>query len=322
MASPPLWTPFDDDNRRFYRILTRVFAIFSVVFVTMPFFPVPHQVREQPAAEVIPVAKLLLEPPPRRIPPPVPPAPVKLEPIKPAPVEAPPVKASPKPAPPVPQPPKPPKQEAAPKAPLNPKESVARVGLLAMRNDLVSLRESTTLHRFNDTQNPMIRSVPMTKGITSGVTVSDVGKGSGGIDVSRLSQTVGRAELGGHTATAVSAGSITGGEGGADDGSGTHGKRSRGRTIEEIQLTLQSHKGTFDILYSKELRTNPALRGRVVFELTIAPSGEVVQCRILGTELNAPELERRFVVKLRSIPFGVKNVETTVISYPLDFSPS
>lgn len=314
MASPPLWTPFDDDNRRFYRILTRVFAIFSVVFVVMPFLPVPHIVRDQPDPMVMPVAKLLLKPPPpRHIPPPV-------TPVPPAPVEAPPVpvKASPKPAP---LPPKPQQQEIVAKAPLTPKESVARVGLLAMRNDLVSLRESTTLHRFNDTQNPMIRSVPMTKGMTTGVSVSDVAKGSGGIDISRLSQNVGKAELGGHTATAVSAGSIAG-EGGTDDGSGTNGKRSRGRTIEEIQLTLQAHKGTFDILYSKELRTNPALRGRVVFELTITPSGEVVQCRILGTELNAPELERRFVVKLRSIPFGVKNVETTVISYPLDFSPS
>lgn len=283
--------------------------------VVMPFLPVPEVLREQPDVLVVPVAKLLLEQP-KRSPAPVPPAPVKA-----APIEAPLAKVTPKPVPPAPSQPQ--KREVTPKAPVSPKESVARVGLLAMRGDLMQLRESTTLKRFSEAPNSLIRSVPApTKTSVAGVPVTDAASGSGGIDVSRLSQNVGKADLGAHIATSVSSATIVGGEGNFSDGSGTHGKRNRGRTIEEIQLTLQAHKGTFDILYSKELRSNPALRGRVVFELTIAPSGEVMQCKILGSELNAPELERRFVVKLRSIGFGAKSVDTTVISYPLEFSPA
>ena len=307
------WTSFDEDNRRFRRVLVPLLAIFTVLSLIMPFLPVPQLTRERQEALPPRLAKVIME---QRKPIPPPPPPVQVQPIQ---AEKPPPKPEPKAEP--KSEPKgvaaPPKQSAAPKPVPTAKEAVARVGLLAMRNELAELRESNTLRSFKDAPNQLIRSAPAKANVAAPI-VEDVSLGSGGIDVSRLSRNVGKTELAGHSTAAVSAGAA----GGNDETVGNNKKRSRGRTVEDIQLTLQSHKGSFDILYSKALRNNSALKGRVVFELTIAPSGEVVQCKILGSELNEPELERRFLVKLRSINFGVKDVETTVISYPLDFFPS
>ena len=51
------------------------------------------------------------------------------------------------------------------------------------------------------------------------------------------------------------------------------------------------NKGAIDAMYARALRDNPALQGKVVIELTIAPSGDITAARILSSELNDPEFE-------------------------------
>lgn len=64
------------------------------------------------------------------------------------------------------------------------------------------------------------------------------------------------------------------------------------------------------------------LQGKVVLELKIAPSGEVVACRIVESELGEPDLERKLVARVRQFHFGAKEVEPMVVSWPVDFLPS
>ncbi|MFQ5487239.1 MAG: AgmX/PglI C-terminal domain-containing protein, partial [Gammaproteobacteria bacterium] len=70
------------------------------------------------------------------------------------------------------------------------------------------------------------------------------------------------------------------------------------------------------------LRKNPALAGKVVLQLTIAPSGEVTACEIVSSELQDPLLERKLVARVLLFDFGEKDVPEVTISYPLEFFPS
>jgi protein TonB len=66
----------------------------------------------------------------------------------------------------------------------------------------------------------------------------------------------------------------------------------------------------------------PSLQVKVVLELKIAPSGEVLECRIASRELNAAELERKLLARIRQFEFGAKDVEQMVVTWPVDFLPS
>jgi TonB family protein len=59
-----------------------------------------------------------------------------------------------------------------------------------------------------------------------------------------------------------------------------------------------------------------------VLELKIAPSGEVLDCRVASSELHASELERKLLARVRQFDFGPKEVETMVVTWPVDFLPS
>ena len=64
---------------------------------------------------------------------------------------------------------------------------------------------------------------------------------------------------------------------------GGSGKASR--SLEDVRLVFERNKGSIYAIYNRALREDPALQGKVVVELRIAPSGEVMDCRIVSTEL-------------------------------------
>ena len=101
---------------------------------------------------------------------------------------------------------------------------------------------------------------------------------------------------------------------------GGSGKASR--SIEEIKLVFERNKGAIYAIYNRALRDDPALQGKVVLELKIAPSGEVVDVRIVSSELKAAELERKLLARIRQFDFGAKDVDLMVVTWPVDFLPS
>ena len=101
---------------------------------------------------------------------------------------------------------------------------------------------------------------------------------------------------------------------------GGSGKASR--SIEEIKLVFERNKGAIYAIYNRALREDPALQGKVVLSLTIAPSGQVVDLKIASSELHAPDLEAKLLARIRQFDFGAKDVAQMVVTWPVDFLPS
>ena len=74
---------------------------------------------------------------------------------------------------------------------------------------------------------------------------------------------------------------------GAGRGGALHkgGSGKASRSIEEIKLVFERNKGAIYAIYNRALREDPSLQGKVVLELKIAPSGEVVDVKVLSSEL-------------------------------------
>ena len=63
------------------------------------------------------------------------------------------------------------------------------------------------------------------------------------------------------------------------------------------------NKGALYALYGRALREKPELAGKLVLEFTIAPTGEITNVRVVSSELNDPELEKKIVARVRQIRF-------------------
>ena len=94
------------------------------------------------------------------------------------------------------------------------------------------------------------------------------------------------------------------------------------RTKEEIVIVFDKNKGSIFNIYHKALRKDSTLEGKVVFELEIAPAGQVSSVRVVYSELNAPEIENKLADKIKGYNFGTKKVEALIVNYPIQFFPS
>jgi protein TonB len=119
-------------------------------------------------------------------------------------------------------------------------------------------------------------------------------------------------------------GGVKGDGTGAGRGGSLHkgGSGKASRSIEEIKLVFERNKGAIYAIYNRALREDPSLQGKVVVELKIAPSGEVVDVRVLSSELKASDLERKLLARIKGFDFGNKDVDIMVVSWPVDFLPS
>lgn len=300
---------FDDslEDKRFKRILLWVILSILVVGLIVPFLPVFEVERE--VKEKIPprIAKVLMEK--KQAPPP--PPPIK----KPATKKPDPEKVIDKK--------KAPPKKVVKKTPPQVKkkksvqERVAKVGLLALKNQLLELREDPVLNRIARKDRKLTKNVKSSSKPTRASVIKNTTKGSGGIDVSKLSKKTTHTTLAKRTLSKVTTDIQTGGE---DKPLGK--ENIKGRSLESIRLVIERVKGSLQTLYMRQLRKTPGIQGTVLFDFTIASSGEVVSCKIVESELNSPRLERKFVIKLKSINFGEEDVGEVLIRYPLDFLPS
>ncbi|MDE2161485.1 MAG: TonB family protein, partial [Burkholderiales bacterium] len=110
------------------------------------------------------------------------------------------------------------------------------------------------------------------------------------------------------------------GAGGGDGATPGHGHASR--PIEDIRLAFERNKGAIYALYTRALRVDPSLHGKVVVELTITPGGQVSAARIVSSELHDDELERKLLARIRLFEFGARAVEPLILTWPLDFLPA
>ncbi|HSX49660.1 MAG TPA: AgmX/PglI C-terminal domain-containing protein [Cellvibrio sp.] len=93
------------------------------------------------------------------------------------------------------------------------------------------------------------------------------------------------------------------------------------RTTDDVALVFNKNKTSLYSLYDRERRKNVGLKGRIVFQLTIAPSGKVTDVKIISSELNNPALEARIISRIKMFIFSPSNGGPITINYPVEFLP-
>ncbi len=294
------WSPTEEIERRFRKVLRNILILFAALALLIPLLPVPQkaQVQQPPIPDRI--VKLVIE---KKLPPPPPPPSPKVEP-----------RELPQPVQKVEQPRPQPRQPDA-------REKAQSAGLLKLQDQLADLRDNSVLDKAAMTRNLTGKVGESTASERSLIT-SKVGASSGGINTAALSRGYGggAGSLTGHTTTQVTSATLAAQ---ASDGvrRGT-GSSKASRSREEIELVFDRNKSAIYAIYSRALRDKPDLKGKLVLELTIAPSGEITDCRVLSSELNDPDLERKLVARVKSFRFEARDVETITTTKPIDFFPA
>lgn len=194
-------------------------------------------------------------------------------------------------------------------------------GLLKYQDELADLRQDMNVN-VGATRN-LTGAVGADSHAERSLITSNIGSGSGGISAASVSRGfgTGAGSLTGHQTTAVT--STLAREGLDARGPTRSGSSSKpARSLEEIELVFDRNKGAIYALYSRELRQHPELQGKLVLQFTIAPSGEVTMCRVVSSDLNDPELERKIIARVRLFRFEPKDVAPVTTTKPIDFFPA
>ncbi len=286
----------DNEVERTYRFRQKIaLAVVLVVGLIIALIPRVEAPRSSPADLPERVVQLIVETP---IPPPPPPPP---------PPEVKPQQVSPQPS------------RVPNKTPVDTQQRVRNTGMLALQDELAELREP------QDFEQPKPEDVDQGTEVRSerNLITSTVGSASSGINTAAMSRGFGggAGAIGTHTTTTVAApSSVVGkGRGGAVQRGGS-GKASRSR--EEIETVFDRNKGALYALYTRALRENPELQGKLVLELTIAPSGDITLCRVVSSELKDPDLEAKIVSRVRLFKFEAKDVASMTATKLLEFFPA
>ena len=282
------WSPSEEMERRFRAILRNLAIVFAIIAVLMPFLP-RHKIAVNTDSLPERVVQLVMEPPP---PPPPPPPPKPEKPLEKAPV-------TPKPV-----------------VPVDPRVKAQKNA--AVFDQLAALRD-VDMDKFAKNQ-PKTTDPGDVSVVSRNIISSKIGGTSGGINApSSSGLAAGSGSLRGIYTTQVKDPNM-GASGQAATRAGGSGKASR--SADEIALVFTKNKGAIDAMYARALRDNPALQGKVVLELVIAPSGDITAARIISSDLNDKEFESKLLARIRLFKFDAKDVGTLTATKPIDFFPA
>lgn len=294
------WEGDVEAARRFRRLVLIGLAVLLVMGTLIPFLRLPEPRADIEAVEPR-LARLMIEERPQPPPPPPPP---------PRPVE--------------PQRTTTPQQQ--PQRPVDRQAQARReaeqAGLLRLQDELADLRRQMQDEPVGQTRN-LTGAVGADTRAERSLIASKAGSGSAGITTTSAASRgfgSGAGSLTGHETTSVNSSVASIGTPGTATRTGSSSRASR--SLEEIETVFDRNKGAIHALYMRALRERPELQGKMVLEFTIAPSGEVTACRVISSELNDPELERRIVARVRLIRFEAKDVEPVTTTKPIEFFPA
>lgn len=306
--SHPFPLPWDinrEDRKKLKAWLLWVLLALFIVGGPMPWLPVPEVERKD--LETLPpqLARILQEKPEPVIPPPPPPPPEVKEEAQPKPQEI--------PVPIIEEPVIAPEPTVA-----DAKEKAAVSGLLAFKDAFADMRDAVDMSKLQDT-GAIQRGSGAAASIDRAILTSKYGTRSAGVNVSALSRETGGVALSGRETTKVEVPVGSKGTGGVR---APRDVDQRGRSIEEIRRVFDSNKGAIFAIYNRALRRDPLLQGRIVLELVIDPNGQVIECKVVATELVDDVLISKIVNRVRLFDFGKRDVSITTISYPVHFLPT
>ncbi|GAA0553039.1 hypothetical protein GCM10009098_20930 [Rheinheimera aquimaris] len=302
------------EDKRFYRLLWLGFALWLIFAVLVPALKVPEPSRE--VMEQLPpqLAKVVLEQ--RKAPPPPEPEPVEQQVI-----EQPKPEPKPEPVAAVAEPVKPDPQRA--------REQAQQAGLLAMRDDLAELRQSFQLN--NTAPSVKSRGEQQATQVDRKLLRNEADKKFASREAAAVAGDIARSELADTGTTALAETEMKGlsstgrgestGQSRNDSRADANSSGPQGRSEAAIRRILEANKSSLYTLYSRALRANPLLKGKVVFELVINADGSLAEVNIVRSELNDTKLERQLMLRLRSVDFGAEPVALTRSQWTVEFLP-
>jgi outer membrane biosynthesis protein TonB len=300
------------EDKRFYQLLWLGLLLWLVVAVLVPLLQLPERSRE--VQEQLPptLARVMLEQ--KQAPPPPEPEPMPEQ------------KAEPKPEPDIKPEPVAAVAEPAAPDPQQARKQAEQAGLLAMRDELAALRQSFQLNNTapqlksrGEQQATQVERTLLRNEAQQRFASAEAAAAAGDIVRSELADTgsVALAETELKGLSALGRKDATSSANTADTGSGA----GQGRSEAVIRRVLEANKSSLYTLYSRALRSNPLLKGKVVFELVINPDGSLADVSIVSSELNDTKLERSLLLRLRSVNFGAEAVALTRSQWTVEFLP-
>lgn len=294
------WNQSPTDEARYRRIRNVTVLLFLLLSLIMPFVPIP----EKPQFIEIPerMAKLIQE----QKPPPPPPKVAEKQPEK---EDT--DKLKPKPAPNDP-------------GLSDAREKASRSGLLAFSGGFSDLMDNPAEAKLGKQARVTAAGADVgAKRTERSLITSGVTRGSGGINTAALSRDVAGSGLGSDVRGTSRVTGYIGGSQFGDADKPLAAESIRGsRTDEEIQVVFDRNKSALYSIYQRALRNDPTLKGKVVLQITIAPSGQVLAASVASSDLGDPDLERKIAARVKLFDFGAKEVDAITITYPIDFLPA
>lgn len=219
------------------------------------------------------------------------------------------------------------------------RDKASKSGLLALSNELSDLMDTSSIDSMvgmklskasgspNSTAANLLASTNSNQALLSGTR-----KGSGGVSeanigtIGKSSVKLDKSEVAGAQQALLASREdtkIVKGDSKVDKSGKKTAKRTGNyRPEEDIAYVMDKNKSKLHALYRKARRTNPSIKGKIVLEITISPTGEVLKVNIASSELDDDKLERRIVSRVKKFNFGADNVKAVTVIYPIEFLPS
>jgi TonB family protein len=90
---------------------------------------------------------------------------------------------------------------------------------------------------------------------------------------------------------------------------------------DSIERALDRGKGKLHAVYSRALRGQPELKGRIDLQFTVGTDGRATRCRVLHSELQSAQVEKKLCDAVEAMAFDPRQAPSTVVKR-FDFFPA
>lgn len=195
-------------------------------------------------------------------------------------------------------------------------------GLLALSNELSDLMDTSSINAMVGKRVSHSSTALKVAKVNKAVLTDGASSGSGGVSKDKYTtKVVSKTVLTQAEKVAFRQSLSTNGKlRGKDNKSRRRGDNVRSE--EDVIYVMDQNKSKLHAIYRRARRGHPGLKGKIVLEITIAPSGKVLRVRIKSSELNNTKLESRLVARIKRFDFGANSVEEVTVLFPIEFLPS
>ncbi len=198
------------------------------------------------------------------------------------------------------------------------RKKAATSGLLALNSELADLMDTSLIRTMlsGRTSKGRTRAAALNKDVLT----KGAGTGSGGVGkqtqyLATSNTKLSQKELKNFRASLLAKNTVQ------KPNRGSFSKASI-RLEEQVTIIFDQNKSKLYSLYNRARRKNPSLKGKLILEITINPSGMVERVRIVVSELNDAALEKRIVMRVKQFNFGPSGKEKITVTFPIEFIPS